>query len=271
MSRNIDCIERKNNQNKLIFSKINDISTFLSVLGLKKGDIVLMHSNVATLGKVEKGLEGIFLAVRDIIGHEGTLVVPTFTFSFCRGKVFDVQKSKSENGVFTEYVRKLPGSVRSLHGITSFSAIGKEATTMISMRDKTSYGPGSVPCNLREAGGKVLQIGVPVISHTHYVERLVGVEYRYDKEFDGTIYDGSIEFEETCSLYVRRRDRRVKKLAARDIRSEFFVSDFCREIKLGYGTHRLFCVEDYISFSVDRLKNDPFCLIDKNAYFSEAT
>ena len=270
MSRNIDCIERKNNQNKLIFSKINDISRLFADLGLNKGDIVLIHSNVASLGKVEKGLEGIFFAVREIIGNEGTLVVPTFTFSFCRGKVFDLKKSKSENGVFTEYVRKLPGTVRSPHGITSFAAIGQEAIPMMSMSDKTSYGPGSIPGNLRNAGCKVLQIGVPVISHTHYVERLVGVEYRYDKNFNGLIYDGSNEYEETCSLYVRRRDRRVKKLAARDIRVEFFALDSCREIKLGYGTHRLFCVEDYVSFSVDRLKHDPFCLIDKHAYFSEA-
>jgi aminoglycoside N3'-acetyltransferase len=154
--------------------------------------------------------------------------------------VFDVKKSKSENGVFTEYVRKLPGTVRSPHGITSFAAIGQEAIPMMSMSDKTSYGPGSIPGNLRNAGCKVLQIGVPVISHTHYVERLVGVEYRYDKDFEGTICNGSTEFEETCSLYVRRRDRRVKKLAAKDTRVEFFASDFCREMEFAYGIHRLF-------------------------------
>ena len=269
MSRNIDCIERKNNQNKLIFSKINDISRLFADLGLNKGDIVLIHSNVASLGKVEKGLEGIFFAVREIIGNEGTLVVPTFTFSFCRGKVFDVKKSKSENGVFTEYVRKLPGTVRSPHGITSFAAIGQEAIPMMSMSDKTSYGPGSIPGNLRNAGCKVLQIGVPVISHTHYVERLVGVEYRYDKEFDGTIYDGSIEFEETCSLYVRRNDRVVKKLVERDSRIEFFTSDLCREKNLAYGIHRLFNVEDFVSFTAKRLTKNPFCLIDKDAYLKD--
>jgi aminoglycoside N3'-acetyltransferase len=45
----------------LIFSKINDISRLFADLGLNKGDIVLIHSNVASLGKVEKGLEGFFL------------------------------------------------------------------------------------------------------------------------------------------------------------------------------------------------------------------
>jgi aminoglycoside 3-N-acetyltransferase len=217
---------------------------------------------------VEKGLEGIFLAIREIIGNNGTIVVPTFTFSFCRGEVFDIQKSQSKNGVFTEYIRKLTGSIRSHHGITSFSAIGKDAITMISTLDKTSYGPGSVPGNLRKGDCKVLQIGVPVISHTHYVERLVGVEYRYNKDFNGTIRNGSNEFEETFSLYVRRRDRKVKKLGFKDTRVQFFSSEFCQEIQFAYGLHRFFRVEDFISFTIDKLNNDNFCLIDKKEYLS---
>ena len=250
----------------MIYSTVNNIKNLLMNLGLKKGDTILIHSNIATFGKVENGLEGIFSALYEIIGNEGTIVVPTFTFSFCKSSVFDVKESKSENGVFTEYVRKLPSAVRSLHGITSFAAIGKETKALMSISDKTSYGPGSVPANLRKAGCKVLQIGVPVISHTHYVERLVGVEYRYDKEFYGTIREDFAEFEETYSLYVRRQDRIVEKLIGYDSRAQFFASDCCREVNLAYGTHRLFNLEDFVSFTTNKLKKDPFCLINKDAY-----
>lgn len=252
----------------MIFSTIENISKLLSGLGLREGDIILVHSDVSTLGKVENGLDGIVTAICEIIGNKGTIVVPTFTFSFCKGEVYDVNKSRSQNGVFTEYLRKLPGAVRSLHGITSFAAIGQDAQILMSLRDKTSYGPGSVLANLREGGGKVLQLGVPIISHVHYVERLVGVEYRYDKEFDGTIRNGFTEFNETCSLYVRRQDKIVEKVIDGGIRSDFFSSDFCREVKFAYGAHRLFNIEDYISFTADRLRLNPFCLIDKDAYLS---
>ena len=81
-----------------------------------------------------------------------------FSFSFCKGEVFDIQNTKSEVGIFTEYIRNLNSSVRSLHGITSFSAIGNDAKNLMSMSDKTSYGPGSIPSNLRKANGKILQI-----------------------------------------------------------------------------------------------------------------
>lgn len=255
----------------MIYTTVKDISKLLTDLGLRKGDIFLVHSNVSTLGKVENGLNGIFSAISEIIGIEGTVVVPTFTYSFCKGEVFDVQQSKSDRqiGVFAEYLRKLPGAVRSLHGIESFAAIGQDARILMSLHDKTTYGPGSVLANLVEAKSKVLQLGVPVITHTHYVERLVGVEYRYHKEFCGTIRDGSIEFEETFSMYVRRLDRIVEKLAGRDTRVEFFASDLCREVKLAWGIHRLFNVEDFVSFTADKLRQDPFCLINKEAYLKD--
>ena len=117
----------------MIKPTVNDIIRFLTELGLKKNDTVLIHSNIATLGKVENGLDGIFAALLDVIGNKGNLVVPTFSFSFCKSEVFDIQKTKSEVGIFTEYIRNLNSSVRSLHGITSFCSIGNDAKYLMYM------------------------------------------------------------------------------------------------------------------------------------------
>ena len=253
----------------MIKPTVNDIIRFLTELGLKKNDTVLIHSNIATLGKVENGLDGIVAALLDVIGNKGNLVVPTFSFSFCKGEVFDIQNTKSEVGIFTEYIRNLNSSVRSLHGITSFSAIGNDAKNLMSMSDKTSYGFGSVPANLRKAGCKILQFGTPYISHTHYVEKFVGVPYRFDKYFKGKIKNKSKVVYEAHSLYVRSADRKVVKLVERDPRKEFFKLDLCNEVNFAYGTHRIFYLNDYINFLLPIIDKDPFCLIDQNIYESE--
>jgi len=250
----------------MIKPTVNDIICLLKELGLKKGDTVLIHSNIATLGKVENGLEGIFSSLCETLGTNGTLVVPTYTFSFCNNKVFNVQKSKSANGVLTEYIRKILGAHRSLHGIESFASIGKNAKSLMLINDNTCYGPGSVPSNLINFDCKILQIGVPVISHVHYVERLVGVEYRFDKTFSGIIQNKNIKTENSFSLYVRRNDRIVEKTINNDVRREFFASEFCKEIQYAYGIHRLFKVKDYVAFTIEKLKNDPLCLINKDLY-----
>ena len=48
--------------------------------GLHDGDVVLVHSAMRTLGRVQGGGNTVVSALLDVIGERGTLVVPTFTF-----------------------------------------------------------------------------------------------------------------------------------------------------------------------------------------------
>ena len=50
-----------------------------SHLGIKLGDTLLVHTSLSSLGYVVGGSEALFLALRDVIGNEGTIVVPSQT------------------------------------------------------------------------------------------------------------------------------------------------------------------------------------------------
>ena len=52
------------------------------MLGLKKGDSILIHSAFKSMGHVEGGIETFIDAVLSVIGDTGTLIVPTITW-FC--------------------------------------------------------------------------------------------------------------------------------------------------------------------------------------------
>ena len=71
----------------------------LNGLGLKKGDIVLLHSALSTLGRVAGGANTVVDAFIEVLAKEGTLVVPVF------GKL----------GVITEEVKARRNSVKSIH------------------------------------------------------------------------------------------------------------------------------------------------------------
>ena len=255
----------------MINTSIKQLVNLLKQLKLCKGDTVLIHSNVASLGKVENGVNGIYDAIFQVVGDKGNIVVPTFSFSFCQNEVFDVEKTKSKVGVFTEFIRNLPWSQRSLHGITSFAGVGSDIQNIFKLYDKTSYGPGSVPANLINFNCKILQIGSPYISHTHYAEKLIGVPYRFDKYFKGKIKTHSDILTEEHSLYVRSEGKQIEKLIENDPRRMFFQSDECNSVQYGYGTHRLFFVNDYIQFLVLKLEENPFCLIDKDLFKKSET
>jgi aminoglycoside 3-N-acetyltransferase len=55
------------------------LATDLHNLGLRGDATILLHSSLSALGFVVGGAETVISAILDVIGDEGTLVVPTFT------------------------------------------------------------------------------------------------------------------------------------------------------------------------------------------------
>ena len=88
-----------------------DVVDALIQVGLKEGDLVLIHSDVSSFGKLgevrdrQLFLQLILDAFFEVIGLEGTLIVPTFTYSFCKKEVFEALKTPSTVGIFSEFIR----------------------------------------------------------------------------------------------------------------------------------------------------------------------
>ncbi|MGA2327261.1 MAG: AAC(3) family N-acetyltransferase [Bryobacteraceae bacterium] len=136
-----------------------------------------------------------------------TICVPTFTFSFCNGEVYDVRRSRSHMGAFNEFVRKHPDAVRSADPLMSCAALG---TGLSIVRDIGTHSVGresTFDLLHRSGGARFLFLGAkPALCFTyvHYVEAIRGVPYRYHREFTGTAIgaDGNSR-EATYTLYVR--------------------------------------------------------------------
>ena len=185
------------------------VAAFKSV-GLKRGDVVFSHSNIGFFGFPEgertngNAFEVILGAFLDVIGKEGTLVVPTFTYSFPHNKTYDPDYTPSDCGVFTEMLRQHPQSYRSDDPCVSVTAIGKLAKEVTINIPENSYGSDSffdrfyksdgVICNLnRDAGSTFI----------HYVERKLNVPYRFDKTFSGVFCKNKKQEERKSTIWVR--------------------------------------------------------------------
>src|SRR5262245_36521779 len=99
----------------------NDLKAALDRLPLEKGDVVFCHSNLGFFGRAEGvtdsyGLcEMFFDAIMERIGSNGTLCVPTFTYSFSKAQpeVFDIANTAAPKmGMFAEWVRVEHGKMR---------------------------------------------------------------------------------------------------------------------------------------------------------------
>ena len=181
-----------------------EIADGLRRLGLKAGDVLLVHSAMRTLGYIQGGAETVVDAMLDLLGEKGTLVVPTFTFKHEAedDPQIDPARDPSEMGVITETVRLRPDALRSTAYRHSFAAIGRRARVI------TDVDPSLSAFDLRSAFGvmlalntRVLMLGLDYNSSTshHFAEWLCEVPYRHTidlqvnvRRADGTVVQQSM-------------------------------------------------------------------------------
>jgi aminoglycoside 3-N-acetyltransferase len=184
----------------------------LQTLGVRDDNLALVHSNIAggDLGEIYACFE----ALRDVVQPRGTVAFPTFTFEFCKGKLYDYRKTPSQMGMLTEMARRHREAYRIYHPIYGFALLGAEAKSLAgTIRNVSSYGDDSLFGELRRRNGQILIINLPFahsMTFFHHVEEMVGCDYRYMKAFSGEVMDSAGKSDiQTYTMWVRDVDRGI--------------------------------------------------------------
>ncbi|MFH1969089.1 MAG: AAC(3) family N-acetyltransferase [Verrucomicrobiota bacterium] len=176
----------------------SDIINGLRQMGLKAGDIALVHSSLKSLGQVEGGADTVIDALLETLTSDGTLLMPSFQsgsefYLVNRGCRFDVKNTPSECGIITEVFRRRPGVLRSLSPTHCTAACGRLAEKILAghERCKISVGFGSPYHRLVEMDGKILLLGVTHGSNTtlHFVENTNGAPTICRQEYNPVVVD----------------------------------------------------------------------------------
>ncbi len=190
-----------------------DLIMGFSRLGLKAGDIVLVHSSYKSLGSVQGGPQTVIDALLEVLTPDGTLIMPTFNFNFNKGEPWDVLKTPSHMGAITELARTNPASRRVFHPFYSFAILGKLKDELTHTRYKDSYGKDSIFMQLRKRDAKIMIIGLSYthsMTFFHHIEQMEGVDYRFIKEFKGEVTDETGRtYTDTFTMLVRNIDKGV--------------------------------------------------------------
>ncbi|MHA7733141.1 AAC(3) family N-acetyltransferase [Nitrosopumilus sp. S6] len=192
-----------------------DIILSLKKSGLQKGDSIFLHSNLGFFGKLKDGndigtLCKIFEeSIFEVIGDKGTLIVPTFSLSFCNNQVYDKKNTPSiECGIFSEYIRKKEDSKRSDDANFSVCAIGCKSDILTSNVPEQSFGKNSFWDRLLKEDGKICRFNMSSDYNTfvHLIEKKMNVSYRFDKEFSGYSIENGKEVKKKSIHFVRNLD-----------------------------------------------------------------
>lgn len=159
----------------------DDIRAGLKALGVGPGDLLLAHTSLSSFGHVEGGANAVIDAMLEAVGPQGTVVVPTLSFTILKEKPlrFSVKDTPSSTGLVTEVFRKRPQAVRSIHPTSSAAAIGPHAAYLTRNHLDTPCGPASPYARLAELGGKVVFFGAPLSTNSlfHCAEDIVRPDY----------------------------------------------------------------------------------------------
>jgi aminoglycoside 3-N-acetyltransferase len=188
--------------------------------GIEAGDTVLLHSDIKrTLIEARRqglriGPEDILRSFIDVLGPDGTLLLPLFNFDFAAGIDFDIRHTPSQMGALTESGRRYEGAVRTGHPIYSFAVIGAKSDEFKGLDNESGYSDDSPFGVLRRLNGKIASLDLSdqkSMTFYHHVEELKGVDYRYFKSFMGRYTDDAGRTTaRTYKLYVRDLSRGVR-------------------------------------------------------------
>jgi aminoglycoside 3-N-acetyltransferase len=154
----------------------DDLLGLLARLGLRPGDVVVVHSSADRFEGFRGSLLEVVEALQEAVEPEGTILMPTLPFDgsaidYAReGRTFDAGRTPSKMGLITELFRRSPGVVRSLHPTHSVAARGPKAAELIAdhHRADTPCGPGTPWGRLPDHQGKVLLLGTGIAALTFF-------------------------------------------------------------------------------------------------------
>lgn len=183
-----------------------------------EGEHLMVHTSYKALGGVEGGPNAVIDILLQLLGPEGTLLLPTFTLdAWAQNHYFDINETPGLTGIIGELARKRPEFIRTQHPMYNFAAAGMHAKRYWHMNDHDSFGARSVYAEFNHNNGRILSLGVvdpdSTLSQAHYNEQCAGAKYRYVKQFSGIYVDkGGVPRLDTYSMFVRLTQRHRTRL-----------------------------------------------------------
>lgn len=218
-------LKQRNLAKKMQSTQKISSNDFLRILtdemGIKKGDIVLVHSSIDRLN-TDMSPKEILSALIETVGEDGTLLFPTYpaktSYEFLKsGEIWDIKRTPSFSGLLSEVARRSKGSKRSLHPTKSVCAIGMKADYFVNDHHQSPY-PYDITSpyyKVAEKQGKSIGLGVTsnYFSSTHIVD-----DY-FKEKFPVMPYHKRI-FEAKCIDY--NQDIKIVKTYAHNLRKMKF-------------------------------------------------
>jgi len=232
----------------------DELAGQLHTLGVVSDGVLLVHTSFRGVRPVEGGPLGLIAALRDALGPQGTLVMPTMTDG---DSPFDPKTTPTANmGITAELFWRQPGVLRSGHPGGSFAAAGPRAAEICAPQPLSPpHGPESPVGRVHGLDGQILLLGVGHSEDTslHLAEALAGVPYSVSHPCV-VMVDGAPQH-----VLIPETDHCCRRFALAD--DWLRASGDQREGAVGHAHARLVASRTLVATAVERLRRDPLLFL----------
>jgi aminoglycoside 3-N-acetyltransferase len=240
----------------------NDIVRSLKKVGVKKNDIILCHSDVQKFGVPKCGLNKtkivkmFFRSFFKILGDNGTLVFPTFTYSFCHNEIYNPKKNCSLCGFISNNIKVIKKFKIYPDPNLSFVIYGKHKNYLSTLVDKNSYGKNSLFAKFFDLKGKICNLNLNAGStFLHFLERKLNVNYRFDKKFKGKIIKNGKAIKDKFTIFSLYKN--IKKESNFEKFTQYAIKkNYYKQSNLGRGKIGLINSVNCYKILEEKIKND---------------
>ncbi len=167
-----------------------DLLRQLAALGIPRSGMVLVHSSLRLIGKVEGGAQTVLDALIEYFTADGGLLcIPTHTWAFLNREItLDMTTPATCLGAIPDLAVADPRGVRSENPTHSMVVFGDRARALALIDDDARLPSGTAPSScygkLYQNGGHVLLVGVSHSRNTylHCVEEMLDMPNRLSQD-----------------------------------------------------------------------------------------
>lgn len=260
---------------------------FTNDLGIQPDDLVFMFSGIFGLGRLENGLDTVESAIQRAL-PKGTLIIPTFSYSWSQGDRFDQNTKCPEMGSFSNYVLESANYKRTTNPnfsvsirtndhnkalVDYFLDVGDDCFGANSIFDKVVNYSQTNRAWILLLGGAFNDVKYRS-TFIHYAQQKMTVPHRYVKSF--SCPDNSSRCVTqlvrcfTEAEYIENRGETESTSFNFPIEEDY--SSYGEDVEaaglliqkeFGYYPSRMISVKESVDFYIKKIKSNPYYCINK--------